>query len=76
MVDAVDSKSTDSDIVRVRVSLGPPTILFSIIQSARINGLNVEKYITYLLQNINKKKLEELTPYSEDINNDFRIIKG
>lgn len=52
------------------------TILFSIIQSARINGLNVEKYITYLLQNINKKKLEELTPYSEDINNGFRIIKG
>ena len=36
MVDAVDSKSTDSDIVRVRVSLGPPTILFSIIQSAEL----------------------------------------
>lgn len=31
MVDAVDSKSTDSDIVRVRVSLGPPILESKVI---------------------------------------------
>ena len=48
------------------------TKIFSIIQTCRINNINVEKYIEYVLNNINKYKVEDLTPYSEHIRN---IIK-
>ena len=48
------------------------TKIFSIIQTCKINNINVEKYIEYVLNNINKLKIEDLTPYSEHIKN---IIK-
>lgn len=43
--------------------------LFSIIQTCRINNINVEKYIEYVLNNINNKELtvDDLTPYSSHI---------
>ena len=43
--------------------------LFSIIQTCRINNINVEKYIEYVLNNINNKNLtiDDLTPYSSHI---------
>lgn len=43
--------------------------LFSIIQTCKINNVNVEKYIEYVLNNINNKdlKIDDLTPYSNHI---------
>lgn len=40
------------------------TKLFSIIRTAKINDLNVSKYLEYVLDNLNKKPIEELLPYS------------
>lgn len=47
--------------------------LFSIVQTARSNGLNVEKYINYVIENIDKKNINELLPYSDKLPNDVRI---
>ena len=43
--------------------------LFSIIQTCIVNNINVEKYIEYVLNNINNKNLtiDDLTPYSSHI---------
>ena len=41
--------------------------LFSIIQTCRINNINVEKYLEYVLNNINKLNAVDLTPYSKHI---------
>lgn len=43
------------------------TKLFSIIQTANINNINVEKYLNYVFNNINLKPIDELLPYSKDI---------
>ena len=43
------------------------TRLFSIIRTARINDLNVSKYLEYVLDNIQKKNIEDLLPYSPSI---------
>ena len=40
------------------------TKLFSIIRTARLNGLDVEAYLEYLLNNINCRDVEELVPYN------------
>ncbi len=41
--------------------------IFSIIQTCLINNVNVEKYLEYVLSNINYKPIEELLPYSKSI---------
>ena len=41
--------------------------IFSIIQTCLINNVNVEKYLNYLLNNLNRKPIEELLPYSKEI---------
>ena len=41
--------------------------LFSIIQTCKINNINVEKYLEYVLNNINKLNVINLTPYSKHI---------
>ena len=41
--------------------------IFSIIQTCLINNVNVEKYLEYVLKNINRKPIEELLPYSKEI---------
>lgn len=41
--------------------------IFSIIQTCLINKVNVEKYLEHVLNNINKKPIEELLPYSKEI---------
>ena len=46
--------------------------LFSIIQTCKINNINVEKYLEYVLNNINKVNISDLTPYSKHID---EIIK-
>lgn len=43
------------------------TIIFSIIQTALINNLNIEKYLNYVFTNIKNKPVDELLPYSEEI---------
>jgi len=43
------------------------TILFSIIQTAKINNLQVSKYFEYVLDNIKSKDIESLLPYSKDL---------
>ena len=41
------------------------TILFSIIRTAIINCLDVQKYLCWLLSNINTLPIDDLLPYSE-----------
>ena len=41
--------------------------IFSIIQTCLINNVNVEKYLKYVLNNLNRKPIEELLPYSKEI---------
>ena len=43
------------------------TKLFSIIQTAVINNINVEKYLNYVFENISKEPIENLLPYSKNI---------
>lgn len=43
------------------------TKLFSIIQTAIINNINVEKYLNYIFENINKESIDNLLPYSKNI---------
>ena len=43
------------------------TKLFSIIQTAVINNINVERYLNYVFENINKEPIENLLPYSKNI---------
>ena len=45
------------------------TKLFSIIQTCKINNLNVERYFDYVLKNINNEQIENLLPYSSKIKN-------
>lgn len=41
--------------------------IFSIIQTAVINNVNVEKYLNYVFENNNKEPIENLLPYSKNI---------
>lgn len=43
------------------------TKLFSIVQTCKINNINIQKYFEYVLKNINKEKIEDLLPYSNNI---------
>ncbi|MBM7453186.1 hypothetical protein JN09_000508 [Acholeplasma morum] len=43
------------------------TVLFSIIQTAKINNLQVSKYLEYVLDHLNHKSIDELLPYSKSI---------
>lgn len=41
--------------------------IFTIVQTARSNGLKVEQYLKYIIENIKKKDIEELLPWSTDL---------
>ena len=43
------------------------TKLFSIVQTCKINNINVERYFDYVLKNINNDQTENLLPYSSKI---------
>ena len=45
------------------------TKLFSIVQTCKINNINVECYFDYVLKNINNEQIENLLPYSSKIKN-------
>lgn len=47
--------------------------LFSIIQTARANGLKTELYIKYVIDNIGRKDINTLLPWSENIKKKFMI---
>ena len=47
--------------------------LFSIVQTARANGLKVEPYLKYLISNINKEPLDKLLPWSNNLPEDLKI---
>ena len=41
--------------------------LFSIIQTARANGIKTELYMKYVIENIGKEDINNLLPWSENI---------
>ena len=43
------------------------TLLFSIIRTAKMNNVEVSKYLEYVLDNIQTKKINDLLPYSEKL---------
>ena len=47
--------------------------IFSIVQTARANGLKVEEYLKYLIENIDKVELEKLLPWHKDLPDKLRI---
>lgn len=47
--------------------------LFSIVQSAKANGLDSEKYLAYVIRNINKKPIDELVPWCEKLPKELQI---
>ncbi len=46
--------------------------LFSIVQTAKYNGLNVEKYLNYLFKSLSQS-IENLLPYSNKLPNDLKL---
>ena len=47
--------------------------LFSIVQTARANGLKSEEYLTYVISNINKKDIKDLLPWSNKLPKELLI---
>ena len=47
--------------------------LFTVIQTAKANGLIVDKYIEYVLENIAKAPIEDLLPWSEKLPKELSI---
>ena len=45
------------------------TKLFFIVQTCKINNINVERYFDCVLKNINNEQIENLLPYSSKIKN-------
>lgn len=43
------------------------TLLFSIIRTAKMNNVEVSKYLEYVLDNIQTKEIKDLLPYSEKL---------
>ena len=41
--------------------------LFSIVRTARANSLKVKQYLKYVIKNIQKKPLDSLLPWSNEI---------
>ncbi|MDD4184067.1 MAG: IS66 family transposase [Candidatus Izemoplasmatales bacterium] len=48
------------------------TLMFSIIRTARMNDLNVAKYLEYVLDHIQTKNINELLPYSTTLDKSLR----
>ena len=49
------------------------TEIFSIVQTARGNGVKVEEYLKYIIENIDKIPLEKLLPWHKDLPDELRI---
>ena len=47
--------------------------IFSIVHTARANGVKVEEYLKYTIENIDKLPLEKLLPWHKDLPYELRI---
>ena len=47
--------------------------LFSILQTAKANGLVPEMYLAYCLENMNKVAVEDLLPWSEKLPDSLKV---
>ena len=47
--------------------------LFTIVQTARANGIRVEEYLAYLLENVGEIDVNDLLPWSEKIPESLKI---
>ena len=66
-----------SDSVRGAKSAG---VIFTIVETAKANNLNPEKYLTYLINELSQnkqtdEKLEEVMPWSNSIPEDIKVKK-
>lgn len=48
-------------------------VLFSIIQTAKANGLVIDKYLEYLISNISSAKIDDLLPWSDKLPKDLKL---
>ena len=48
--------------------------LFTIIQSVRANGLKVEDYLTYVMENISKVDVGQLLPWSKTLPDNLKAF--
>ena len=48
-------------------------LLFSIIQTAKANGLCIERYLEYALNNINKLKIDDILPWGKNLPKELKI---
>ena len=49
--------------------------IFSIVQTAKANGLKSEQYLAYFINNINKKDINDLLPWSQKLPRELSILK-
>lgn len=49
--------------------------LFSIVQTARVNGLKSEQYLSYCLENIRNVPIDDLLPWSDKLPQNIRITR-
>lgn len=49
--------------------------IFTIVQTARANGIAVDRYLAFVLENIEKIPVKELVPWGKIINEKFNIVK-
>lgn len=49
--------------------------IFSIVQTAKANGLKSEQYLAYVINNINKKDINDLLPWSQKLPRELSILK-
>ena len=48
-------------------------LLFSIIQTAKANGLCIERYLEYVLNNINKLNIDDILPWSKKLPKELKL---
>lgn len=49
------------------------TIIFSIIRTALINHLDIQKYLIYILNNLDKVPLDKLLPYATNLPSELKV---
>lgn len=47
--------------------------IFTIVQTTKANALVIDKYIEYVLENINKVPIQDLLPWSENFSKELSI---
>jgi transposase len=48
-------------------------LLFSIIQTAKANGLCIERYLEYVLNSINKLNIDDILPWSKKLPKELKL---